>query len=140
MKNSTAVVIPLHDIYGECGSSEFYVKSISRIIEIQKLLFLTNEETLNFYFDEYLQFLKAKIYQTSKFRVFQMEKMAFFGCLESQKLISREIWVTENGQISTLCSHSKLRNPYKKWGQIISTLSVIIPQPTKSNKSRTIQS
>ena len=48
-------------------------------------------EALKFHFHKFVQFLKGKIGQKSKFRVRKIAKIAVFELLESLKLISRKI-------------------------------------------------
>jgi len=61
------------------------------------IVILTLFEALDFDFYEFLFIVKAEMNQKSKFRVFKITKMEFLELLVSQKLISRKIWVTENG-------------------------------------------
>ena len=53
--------------------------------------FLTHFEALNFDSYEFLHFLKAEIYQITKFTVQKWQKAAVFALLESPKLISSKI-------------------------------------------------
>ena len=53
-----------------------------------KTAILTHLESLNFDFNEFLQFKKAEIYLFAKFRAPEMAKMVILGLLNSLLLIS----------------------------------------------------
>ena len=52
-------------------------------------------DVMNFDFYDFLHFLKAEIYQKTKFTAPKMAKTAVFGLLEFTKLISRKISVIQ---------------------------------------------
>ena len=56
-----------------------------------KSAILAHLEALNFDFDEFLHFLKAKIYQINKIQSPQNGKIAVLELLDSSKLVSRKI-------------------------------------------------
>ena len=77
----------------------FSVASILREINFRdcrcsKTDILKISRALNFYFNVFLQFMRAKIYQKFKSRDSKTAKMADFKLLHFQKLISRKIRVT----------------------------------------------
>ena len=57
---------------------------------------LTHSEALNFGFYEFKPFLRQKFTESTKFRALTMEKMVLLQLLNSTKLVSRKIQVTEN--------------------------------------------
>ena len=75
---------------------DFRITEIFREINFEdsrsaKSAILTHLESLNFYFCEFLHFLKAEIQPNPNFRAPEMAKMAFLELLDSPKLISRKI-------------------------------------------------
>ena len=60
--------------FTQCGNfKRFYVKLISRILEVQKSANLTYSEALNFGFYEFTSFLRQKFTESTKFRALTME-------------------------------------------------------------------
>ena len=85
----------------------FYVKSLFGILEMQNLLF-TFRGSNDFY--EFLHFMKAEIYQINKIQCPKIAKKEVLQFLNSPKLISRKIWMTEkswNFPLCTLSMHSQ---------------------------------
>ena len=64
-----------------------------------KSVILTHLEALNFDFNKFLYFLKAENYQIKQVKSPKMAKTAFLELLDSPKLISRKIWITEKFKI-----------------------------------------
>ena len=61
-------------------------------------------------FCEFLHYLKAEIYQNTKFRGPKIAKMAFFELSHSAKLFSRKIWVTEKSWNIHIVCDSQCQN------------------------------
>ena len=78
----------------------FSVTLILREIKVgesraSKIAILTNWEALNFTFCDFLHFLNIEVYQINKIQSPKIIQIAVIELLDSPKLISRKIWVTE---------------------------------------------
>ena len=49
-----------------------------------------------------MYFLKAEIYQLTKFRTPEIAQTAIIELLDASKMISHKIWVTRNPEITTV--------------------------------------
>ena len=84
---------------------DFSIIQILREINFGDSRDSTHLEVLNFDLYEFFHFLKFT--KSTKFRTPKMAKTAVFSLLNSPKLISRKIWMTENSEISTQFGHKK---------------------------------
>ena len=69
----------------------FYVKPNLGDLKLSKMLFLAILGARKFNFNEFLQFLRAEIYQNQKFKASKIAKTADFELLDFPNLISRKI-------------------------------------------------
>ena len=87
--------------FAQCGnfmiflSLRFYVKTILENLEVQNLLFFTHLGALNFDFYEFCTFWRLKSTKLTKLRAPKMAIKAVLELLDSPKLFSRKIWITE---------------------------------------------
>ena len=76
----------------QCGNFIILCEINFRDIRGPKTVITTHLDALNFDFYEFLHFRKIGIYPNQKLKVPNITKMAFFGFLHSEKLISRKIF------------------------------------------------
>ena len=106
-------------------SHNLYVNQILREIKvsefkISKCTILAHSVSVNFDFNEYLQFLKADIYQINQIQSSKNVKMAILRTSRIPNLISRKIWtIVKSWSFHTELTHHRMEiNFYSKNCQI----------------------